>query len=99
MSAKKPPRERSQPVDPLILAHGSYLQLERGRGELTLEAYAHDLELFGHFLRYGTKKLEPGKHQERRPWPELESATTSDVRRFIQDLAGRRQYNMTSVRR
>lgn len=93
------PKERSQPVDPLILAHGSYLHLERGRGELTVEAYAHDLELFGHFLRHGARKSEPAKDQERQAWPELESATTSDVRRFIQDLAGRRQYNMTSVRR
>ena len=99
MPRKKPPRERSQPVDPLILAHGSYIHLELGRGELTVEAYAQDLELFGHFLRHGAKKTVPGKDRERSAWPELESATTSDVRRFIQDLAGRRQYSMTSVRR
>ena len=99
MSKKKPPKERSQPVDPLILALGSYLQLERGRSALTVEAYAHDLELFGYFLRHGVNKAEPAKDHERSAWPELESATTSDVRRFIQDLSGRRQYNMTSVRR
>lgn len=99
MSKKHRPKDRSQPADALILAHGNYLRLEHGRGELTVDAYAHDLELFGHFLRYGARKSEPAKDNARLVWPELKTATTMDVRGFIQDLAGRRRYTMTSVRR
>ena len=92
-------KDRSAPADPLILAHGSYLQLERGRGELTVDAYAHDLELFGTFLRYGTRTAPERARRARGEWPELKDASTSDVRKFIQDLAGRRRYDMVSVRR
>jgi len=88
--------EKSAPVDPNIILHGSYLQLERRRSELTIEAYAHDLELFGSFIA-GEPVLDENK--KRKPWPQLLTATTSDVRRFIADLTGRRQYNPVAVRR
>lgn len=90
-------REKSHPVDPLVLAHGAFLQLERGRGVLTVDAYARDVELFGAFLaeRAGARSDESG----RKAYPQLLSATTSDIRQFIMDLSGRRNYNMVAVRR
>ncbi len=93
---KKRKNERSAPVDPNIIAHGAYLQLERGRSPLTVDAYARDLELFGAFL-VGESVLDADKN--RKAWPKLLGATTSDVRRFIVDLSGRRQYDMVAVRR
>ena len=92
-------KDKSHPVDPLIIAHGSYLQLLRGRSLLTLDAYAHDLELFGQFLNYGTSEPPKNVSGKRQPWPRLKTATTSDVREFIMDLSGRRGYSMVSVRR
>lgn len=87
---------KSAPVDPLIGAHGAYLQLERGRSPLTVDAYARDLELFGRFLAERAGDESPAK---RACWPRLADATTSDIRQFIMDLSGRRDYNMVAVRR
>lgn len=97
-SAKRK-REKSHPVDPLIIEFGSFFQLERGRGLLTFEAYAYDLELFGSFLKYGDCEPPAGDSGKRHKWPQLKSATTSDIRAFVQDLAGRRGYNSVSIRR
>jgi site-specific recombinase XerD len=92
-------KDKSHPVDPLIIQHGSYLQLLRGRGLLTLEAYAHDLELFGQFLTYGTAEPPKENAHKRRVWPRLKTATYPDVVQFIMDLSGRRGYDMVSIRR
>jgi site-specific recombinase XerD len=92
-------KEKSHPVDPLIIEHGSQLQLLHGRSLLTLDAYAHDLELFGQFLTYGAKDPPKKTARERRAWPRLKTATYSDVVQFIMDLSGRRGYDMVSIRR
>ena len=89
-------REKSEPADPLICAHVAYLQLERGRGALTVDAYARDLEMFGAFL---AGRLKAGQPVARIAYPDLERAATSDIRRFIMHLAGPRGYNMVTVRR
>ncbi|HMD02143.1 MAG TPA: site-specific tyrosine recombinase/integron integrase [Candidatus Baltobacteraceae bacterium] len=68
--------------DPLIEAHRAYLQLERGRSALTVEAYGRDLELFKRFLRGAIRDAKP-----------------TDIRRFIVELSGARNYSMVSVRR
>lgn len=88
--------EQSAPVDPNIILHGAYLLQERNRSPLTVDAYARDLELFGAFLA-GEKVLDESGN--RKPWPALLTATQSDVRRFIADLAGRRKYQMVAIRR
>jgi site-specific recombinase XerD len=88
--------ERSAPADPNIILHGAFLQQERNRSALTVDAYARDLELFGAFLA-GESVLD--SEGSRKPWPQLVSATHHDVRRFIQDLVGRRNYKMVAVRR
>ncbi len=47
----KEDKRRGKPVaDPLIQAHMAFVLLERGRGALTVDAYARDLQLFGAFL-------------------------------------------------
>jgi site-specific recombinase XerD len=93
---KKRKNEKSAPVDPNIIAHGAYLQHERGRSPLTIDAYARDLELFGAFL--AGERVSDGP-KTRKAWPQLVDATMSDVRRFIMDLSARRQYDMVAVRR
>ena len=82
-------------VDPLILEHMAYIRLERGRGPLTVEAYARDLQLFGSFL----VKLPATESPAGREYPQLRKATTSDIRQFIIELTGRRKYSSVSVRR
>jgi len=72
-----------------------HLQLELGRSPLTVEAYASDIELFGAFLA----GFASGRRPRLRPWPELRKATTTDIRRFVVDLAGRRKYDPIAVRR
>lgn len=93
---RKKSEERSVPVDPSIVLHGAYLMNERRRSALTVEAYAHDLELFGAFLAGETVLDEAGK---RKAWPQLLTASHLDIRRFIADLTGRRNYDAVSVRR
>lgn len=93
---KKRKDERSAPVDPNIILHGAYLRQERNRSPLTVDAYARDVELFGAFLAGENVVDDEGN---RKAWPQLVGATHHDVRRFIQDLTGRRQYDMVAVRR
>lgn len=93
---RKKSEERSAPVDTNIILHGAFLLNERRRSALTVEAYAHDLELFGAFLAGQSVLDESGK---RRAWPQLLTATHLDIRRFIADLTGRRNYDAVSVRR
>ncbi len=93
---RKHGHEQSAPLDPNILLHGAYLLQERNRSRLTVDAYARDLELFGAFLA-GESVLDA--EGNRKAWPALVSATQSDVRRFIADLAGRRNYQMVAIRR
>ncbi|HKU68199.1 MAG TPA: tyrosine-type recombinase/integrase [Candidatus Baltobacteraceae bacterium] len=88
--------ERSAPVDTNIILHGAFLMNERSRSPLTAEAYAHDLELFGAFLAGEGVLDENGK---RKAWPQLLTASQLDIRRFIADLTGRRNYNAVAVRR
>ncbi len=89
-------REQSAPADPNIILHGSFLLHERNRSPLTVDAYARDLELFGAFLAGESVLDADGK---RKAWPQLLTATHTDVRRFIADLTGRRKYEMVAVRR
>lgn len=79
------------PADPSIAEFAAYLRLERGQSPRTSEEYARDVERFGEFL-------EPG-HPKNAPFLKLQSATTSDVRRFVMELMGPRKYTATSVRR
>jgi len=87
-------RERKYPTDPLILAHMSYLRDELNRGTLTVEAYAGDLESFGAFLAGDNNGSPHGKK-----WPLLAKADSSDIRRFVSELIGRRRYQARAVRR
>lgn len=79
------------PVDPSIAEFAAYIRLERGHSPRTAEEYARDIEVFGGFL-------EPG-HPKTAPFLKLAQATTSDVRRFVMELMGPRNYGATSVRR
>jgi site-specific recombinase XerD len=89
-------RDRSAPVDANIILHGTFLLINRQRSPLTVEAYAHDLELFGAFLA-GESVLD--ENGNRKAWPQLLGATPSDINRFIGDLIGRRKYHGVAVRR
>ncbi len=92
----KEDKRRGKPVsDPLIKAHMAFVLLERGRGALTVDAYARDLQLFGGFLT----KLSPKESPVGRDYPDLRTATSSDVRQFLMELAGPRKYSAVSVRR
>lgn len=82
-------------TDGLILDLMTYLRLERNRSRLTVEAYARDLQEFGSFLA-GVAK---GQSPVGRAYPQLASATTSDVRRYVMHLAGDKRYDMRTVRR
>jgi len=88
-------KEKKYPTDPLILRHMGYLRNELNRSPLTAEAYAGDVELFGAFL--AKDPMEESPHG--RKWPKLRAAETNDVRRFIGDLMGRREYQARAVRR
>ncbi|HEV7180571.1 MAG TPA: site-specific integrase, partial [Candidatus Baltobacteraceae bacterium] len=72
------------PADPTIAEFAAYLRLERGQSPRTSEEYARDVERFGEFL-------EPG-HPKTGPYLKVGGATTSDVRRFVMDLMGPRNY-------
>jgi integrase/recombinase XerC len=98
MAARKVERKKSdskKPADPLILDTMSYLLLERNRSLLTVEAYARDLQEFGGYLAGLPKSESPIG----RVYPQLRGATTSDIRRYITQLASRRDYSPVSIRR
>ncbi len=82
-------------VDPLIVDLMTYLRLERNRSQLTVEAYARDLQEFGAFLA-GTPESESPVGRE---YPALRGVTTSDVRKYVMRLAGAKRYDMRTVRR
>ncbi|MEO6834813.1 MAG: tyrosine-type recombinase/integrase [Candidatus Tumulicola sp.] len=82
-------------VEPLILDMMTYLRLERNRSQLTVEAYARDLQEFGAFLA----GLPAGQTPVGREYPALRTVTTSDVRKYVMHLAGDKRYDMRTVRR
>ena len=86
-----------QPEDPTIAAFIAYQTLERGRSARTAEEYARDVAVFGEFL----DPRIPSAKGELPPalYPSLPAATTSDIRRFVMELMGPRNYSATAVRR
>ncbi len=82
-------------VDPLILDMMTYLRLERNRSQLTVEAYARDLQEFGAFLA----GAPAGQSPVGREYPALRAVTTSDVRKYVMHVAGDKRYDMRTVRR
>ncbi|MBC5811326.1 MAG: tyrosine-type recombinase/integrase [Candidatus Eremiobacteraeota bacterium] len=88
-------RTLAEIADPLIADLVAYLRLERNRSQLTVEAYARDLQEFGAYL----KKLPAGTSPIGKTYPELSKATTADVRRYVMFLAGRRNYDSRTIRR
>jgi site-specific recombinase XerD len=82
-------------VDPLVLDLMTYLRLERNRSQLTVEAYARDLQEFGAFLSGVPSSESPVG----RAYPKLRDVTTSDVRQYVMRLAGGKRYDMRTVRR
>jgi site-specific recombinase XerD len=82
-------------VDRLILDMMAYLRLERNRSQLTVEAYARDLQEFGSFLAGVPASQTPVGHE----YPNLPDVTTSDVRKYLMHLAGAKRYDMRTVRR
>lgn len=82
-------------VDPVILDLMAYMRLSRRRSELTVDAYARDIHEFGAWLT----KLPKSESCMGRPYPELTTATTSDVNRYVMYLTGTKAYNATTVRR
>lgn len=82
-------------VDPVVLDLMAYLRLQRRRSELTVEAYARDIHEFGAWLT----KTPSTESPMGRAYPELTSATASDVNRYIMYLVGTKGYSATTVRR
>jgi site-specific recombinase XerD len=82
-------------VDPTIQDFMAYLRLERNRSQLTVDAYARDVHEFGAFM----SGLAKGESPMGREYPQLRSATTSDVRRFVMHASGAKGYDMRTVRR
>lgn len=82
-------------AEPLVVDLMTYLRLERNRSQLTVEAYARDLQEFGAFLAGAPASESPIG----REYPQLRSVTTSDVRRYVMHLAGAKRYDMRTVRR
>jgi integrase/recombinase XerC len=90
-----PKRKNDEIVDPLILDLMAYLRLERNRSQLTVEAYARDLHEFGAFLvRLPRDESPMGKE-----YPQLRTATISNVRQYVMHLAGERHYDTRTIRR
>lgn len=90
-------RKDSEPqvVDPAIIDFMAYLRLLRRRSELTVEAYVRDIHEFGAWLTNVPTSETPMK----RTYPELLTATTTDVTRYVMHLVGTKGYNATTVRR
>ncbi|HXM18975.1 MAG TPA: tyrosine-type recombinase/integrase [Candidatus Tumulicola sp.] len=62
---------------------------------MSISAYIGDLELFGAFLAGAPVNESPhGKL-----WPRLSTATTRQVRQFVQELTGTRGYKPSAIRR
>jgi site-specific recombinase XerD len=72
------------PADPLVAEFAGHLRLELGLSARTTEEYARDVELFARSLPDPARLAEAG---------------TSEIRRFVMELMGRRGYRATGVRR
>jgi site-specific recombinase XerD len=81
-------------VDPIVLDLMAYLHLARRRSELTVEAYARDIHEFGAWLA----KIPTSESPMGREYPQLSSATMSDINRYVMHLSAK-GYNATTVRR
>jgi site-specific recombinase XerD len=95
--SKSSNRDDDEPkvVDPLLLDFMAYLRLRRNRSSLTVDAYARDLHEFGAWLQKLPAKQSPMK----REYPELRTASLSDINRYIMHLTGNRGWAGTTVRR
>ena len=82
-------------VDGLLLDFMAYLRLLKHRTELTVDAYARDLHEFGAWLQ----RLPPGTSPMGREYPQLRTATHSDINRYVMHLSGARGCKGTTVRR
>jgi len=89
-----------RPVDALVAEFVAYLHLVRGRGPLTCEAYARDIELFAAFLTTSASDsaVSVDGVARRRAFALL-AAETRDVTRFVLELRGARGYGAVSIRR
>ena len=83
------------PDDPLIAGFVMDL-LRKNRSARTMEAYARDLEHLGRYLKHGTIAVEESGE---RLYPELRTATASDIRKYVLHLMMDRRYKVTAVRR
>ena len=93
---KKPPpegRKKAEVVDPLLLDFMAYMSLERGRGELTVNAYARDLHEFGAWLT----QVPASESPMNRVYARLSSVTSVDIGRYIRYLMGPKKYNARTV--
>ncbi|HXW51690.1 MAG TPA: tyrosine-type recombinase/integrase [Candidatus Acidoferrales bacterium] len=89
------PRAKSVfPADPLVSEWAGMYQA-KSRSPLSVAAYAGDLEVFGAYLAKASPKISPHGKQ----WPQLASATRSDVIRFLQELLTVRGYTPRAARR
>jgi len=82
-------------TDPLLWDLMAYLRLHRKRSELTIEAYARDLNEFGAWLT----NLPTSESPMGRQYPELRTVTSTHINRYIMFLTGPKKYSGTTVRR
>jgi site-specific recombinase XerD len=90
--------DRAAVDDPLIASFAAFLQLERHHSPRTVTAYRRDVADFGRFLlrRAGMSQAEALRAST---FPALESATESDVRRYVMECSGERKFAAVSVLR
>jgi integrase/recombinase XerC len=89
------PRKRSVfPTDPLIVEWAGYLH-GKGKAQLSIAAYAGDIELLGSYLARASRTVSP----HGRVWPHLVDATKADLLKFVQELIQNRGYRRSAVRR
>jgi site-specific recombinase XerD len=91
----KPEQIDEKVVDELLLDFMTFLKLRRHRSPLTVDAYTRDLHEFGAWLQ----KLPHSESPMERHYPELRTATRSDINRYIMHLSGPRGCKGTTVRR
>jgi len=93
----KSPKDDKPPkvIDPIVLDLMAHLRLLRKRSELTLDAYARDIHEFGAWLTH----LPSSQSVMSREYPELRTATATDVTQYIMHLSRDKAYNATTVRR